>query len=77
MEAEKMTRTKMIWMIVILSMCFACAGTEAQKRSSNPGEKAYDFSLSDQNGKIIKLSEVLKDYRGAVIAFYPKDNTKN
>lgn len=37
------------------------------------GEKAPDFTLSDQNGKLISLS----DYIGkkVVVYFYPKDNT--
>jgi peroxiredoxin len=42
-----------------------------------PGETAYDFTLPDQNGKLLKLSDVMKEYRGAVLAFYPKDDTKN
>lgn len=37
------------------------------------GMKAYDFTLSDQNGNLISL----KDFRGqkVVVYFYPKDNT--
>lgn len=38
-----------------------------------PGEKAPDFTLTDQNGKSISLS----DFAGTrvVLYFYPKDNT--
>lgn len=38
-----------------------------------PGTKATDFALRDQNGQIRKLTE----YRGrkVVLYFYPKDNT--
>lgn len=38
-----------------------------------PGTKAPDFALRDQNGQIRKLTE----YRGrkVVLYFYPKDNT--
>ena len=38
-----------------------------------PGEKAPDFTLTDQNGKSIALS----DFAGTrvVLYFYPKDNT--
>ena len=39
----------------------------------NTGDKAPDFSLSDQNGRTVSLS----DFRGrkTVLYFYPKDNT--
>lgn len=40
-----------------------------------PDQTAYDFTLFDQEGKSWKLSEVLKDYRGVILAFYPKDDT--
>ncbi len=37
------------------------------------GDKAPDFALEDQNGKV----HTLKDYRGKkfILYFYPKDNT--
>ncbi len=41
-----------------------------------PLEIAPDFTLPDQNGNPVTLSKVLEDHRGAVIVFYPKDNTK-
>lgn len=47
----------------------------AKKRTPKlqPGDKAPDFSISDQNGEIRSL----KDYKGKnlVLFFYPKDNT--
>ena len=45
--------------------------------SSSPlkvGDRAPDFSLSDQNGQLVKLA----DFRGkkpVVLAFYPKAST--
>ncbi len=39
-------------------------------------EIAPDFTLADQNGDPVTLTEVLEDHRGAVIVFYPKDDTK-
>lgn len=39
-------------------------------------EIAPDFTLPDQNGDPVTLSKVLEDHRGAVIVFYPKDDTK-
>lgn len=47
----------------------------AKKRTPKlqPGDKAPDFRISDQNGEIRSL----KDYKGKklVLFFYPKDNT--
>jgi|YelNatPaOPRAMG01_1025707.scaffolds.fasta_scaffold62773_1 hypothetical protein len=54
-----------------------CAGAFADTQKTSPvSAKAEDFTLFDQNGKTWKLSDVLKEYRGVVLAFYPKDNTK-
>ncbi len=39
-------------------------------------EIAPDFTLPDQNGNPVTLSKVLDDHRGAVVVFYPKDDTK-
>jgi len=61
----------------VLAILSACATTEAQKTAVTPQTKAHDFTLPDQNGQAIKLSDVLKDYRGVVLAFYPKDDSKN
>ena len=65
--------------MVVLSMFFslwACAAADVKDSSYTPGQIAYDFTLPDQDGKLWKLSDVLKDYRGVVLAFYPKDDTK-
>jgi cytochrome oxidase Cu insertion factor (SCO1/SenC/PrrC family) len=66
-------------MIVIAFLLFvlsACAGTDIQKTSDAPGQTAADFTLPDQEGKLWTLSDTLKDYRAVVLAFYPKDDTK-
>ncbi len=49
---------------------------DVKQAPSVSGVAAPDFTLSDQDGKLITMSEVLKDYRGVVLAFYPKDDTK-
>jgi hypothetical protein len=72
-----MQNTKIILMVVILSVLSACASVDVKKTSDATVLAAYDFTLPDQNGKLVKLSDVLKNYRGAVIAFYPKDDSKN
>jgi peroxiredoxin Q/BCP len=39
-----------------------------------PGEVAPDFSLPDQDGKTVRLSD-FRDRRNVVVYFYPKDDT--
>lgn len=71
-----MRQTKLIFIaLALLSLC-ACAQTEIKNTSSAPGQTAYDFTLPDQNGKLWKLSDAVKDHRAVVLAFYPKDDTK-
>ncbi len=43
--------------------------------SNEAGGIVEDFTLPDQNGNMITLSHVLQKHNGAVIAFYPKDDT--
>ncbi|MEZ4579194.1 MAG: hypothetical protein R2875_14670 [Desulfobacterales bacterium] len=33
--------------------------------------------LPDQNGEMVTMSTVLEEYNGAVLAFYPKDDSRN
>lgn len=68
--------SKIIFIIFTGIILGSCSLVDVKKTSSVPGDTVYDFTLPDQNGKLIKLSNVLRDYRGAVIAFYPKDDTK-
>ena len=72
-----MQQAKLLLLILILFVLWACASTDVKKISSAQGQTASDFTLSDQDGKLWKLSDVLKDYRGVVLAFYPKDDTKD
>ncbi|MBN1498192.1 MAG: redoxin domain-containing protein [Spirochaetes bacterium] len=67
---------KQIVLVLILFTVNACSSTTATSDSFMIGQAANDFSLPDQDGKIWKLSVVLKTHRGAVLAFYPKDDTK-
>ena len=46
-----------------------------QQKSENGVQLAPDFTLPDQNGSLVNLSAILETHRGAVIAFYPKDDT--
>jgi cytochrome oxidase Cu insertion factor (SCO1/SenC/PrrC family) len=67
---------KVILIVTIFAVLWACASADF-KKTYTPGDTAYDFTLPDQNGKMTKLSDALKDYRGIVLAFYPKDDTKD
>jgi peroxiredoxin Q/BCP len=39
------------------------------------GDLAPDFELRDQDGQPVRLSALLRDARGVVLYFYPKDET--
>jgi hypothetical protein len=73
----KMISKKLIVLVLMFSVLLACSSMDVKKISDVQSNAAHDFTLPDQNGKMVKLSEVMKDYRGAVIAFYPKDDSKN
>ena len=62
--------------VFMFSILCACASADVKNTSSVPANIAYDFTLSDQDGKMWKLSDFLKNHRALVLAFYPKDNTK-
>jgi len=68
---------KLVLMVLMFSVLLACSSVDVKKTSDVQSKAADDFTLPDQNGKMVKLSEVMNDYRGAVIAFYPKDDSKN
>ena len=67
----------LIAMVAMVAALSACASTDVQKRSNAQISTAQDFTLPDQNGKVVTLTDILKDYRGAVLAFYPKDDSRN
>lgn len=69
--------TKLILMVAMVAALSACASMNVQQTPNVRDSAAHDFTLPDQNGKLVKLSDMLKDYRGAVLAFYPKDDSKN
>jgi len=54
----------------------ACASSNVDPQPHNMGDLAYNFTLPDQDGNMVALNEVLNEYSGAVIAFYPKDDSK-
>jgi cytochrome oxidase Cu insertion factor (SCO1/SenC/PrrC family) len=64
-------------MFALLFILASAAGAkaDAQEPSSGPVQSTPDFTLPDQDGKMWKLSDTLKDYHAVVLAFYPKDDT--
>jgi len=67
---------KLLLLILTFFVLCTSAFADSQNTSSALAKAADDYTLSDQNGKMWKLTDVLKEYRGLVLAFYPKDNTK-
>ena len=56
---------------------FGCAANNQALGPQHVGGTAEDFTLQDQNDESVTLSGMLEGRRGAVIAFYPKDDTTN
>jgi len=71
-----MRRVSSLFVLFFLFVVFACAGTDVKTTPSASGQLAPDFTLSDQDGKMWKLSDAVKNHRAVVLAFYPKDDTK-
>ena len=62
--------------LVLLAVMLFAAASLVYGAASMSYEIAPDFTLPDQNGNPVTLSKVLKDHRGALVVFYPKDDTK-
>jgi peroxiredoxin Q/BCP len=59
-----------------LVLITACATQTTNRQTGDAGAQAPDFTLPDQNGTPVSLSGMLKEYRGVVLAFYPKDDSR-
>ncbi|MFW5862614.1 MAG: hypothetical protein ACOCWZ_10195 [Spirochaetota bacterium] len=68
---------RLILLLIVLAFVWSCSSSGVKTQPHNVGDRGYDFTLPDQDGNMVTLSNVLKDHRGAVIAFYPKDDSKN
>lgn len=62
-----------VWMLIVVAFIFVCFLwlTHSRAASLKVGAHAPDFSLIDQNGRTIKLSDFL-GRKGVVLAFYIK-----
>lgn len=72
-----MLAKQIIILAFVLAIFAGCTAKDVQKTAVEPQAKAHDFTLPDQNGQEVKLSDVLKDYQGVILAFYPKDDSRN
>jgi len=61
----------------VLGIAFFCYGIfyharqlPASAQAPHAGQKAPDFSLPDQNGKMVSLSDLLSSGKGALLIFY-------
>ena len=70
-----MRQTRLLFIAIMFLALAGCAGADVKTAPSQTGLTAIDFTLPDQDGKLWKLSDVLKDYNAVVLAFYPKDVT--
>ncbi|WP_050782976.1 thioredoxin domain-containing protein [Desulfatibacillum aliphaticivorans] len=72
-----MPKISLLILILLLAVLGGCSAHKHAKGSQAVGDIAGDFTLPDQNGAAVTLSQVLETHNGAVIAFYPKDDSKN
>ncbi len=63
------------FVVVVIALVGFARHSMARDTKLQVGETAPDFTLQDQTGTAVTLSEVLADHRGAIVAFYPKDFT--
>lgn len=71
-----MRYTQIITLSLFAAMLISCS-SKSIKTETTAAEKAHSFTLPDQKGTITSLEDILKNQRGAVLAFYPKDDSKN
>ena len=72
----KNNQFKCLAVFLVLLATAACAATNEQQAAAVSGTGAPDFALPDQDGRMVRLSGVLDTHDGAVIAFYPKDDSR-
>jgi cytochrome oxidase Cu insertion factor (SCO1/SenC/PrrC family) len=70
-----MKQNRLVVFVLALVALTACANADIRNDAIPAGQKASDFTLPDQDGKMWTLAETLKDYKAVVLAFYPKDDT--
>lgn len=74
---EIVTGANLLGVLLIGSMLWGCVSMDTPKGGSASGNTAPDFTLPDQDGNNIALSDAVKSGEGVILAFYPKDDTRN
>ncbi len=74
---ETEMRMKIAGLLVFCLFLCGCFSMGSQPVSKESEGRAPDFTLPDQDGNPVILSETAKSHRGVVVAFYPKDDTRN
>ncbi len=68
---------KPVLLVAVLLFLASCSSGSVKDGENITVSKAPDFNLPDQDGKSVTLKGLLENKRGAVLAFYPKDDSKN
>lgn len=68
---------KPVLMLTVLLFLTSCSSGSVKDGENITASKAPDFTLPDQDGKSTTLKDLLRNNRGAVLAFYPKDDSRN
>lgn len=76
-KEKKMRIINLVLILTVLLFPASCSSGSLKDEGNITVSKAPDFTLPDQDGKSITLKSLLENRKGAVLAFYPKDDSKN
>lgn len=68
---------KPVLLLTVLIFLASCSSGSVKDGENITASKAPDFTLPDQDGKSVTLKGLLENKKGAVLAFYPKDDSRN
>jgi cytochrome oxidase Cu insertion factor (SCO1/SenC/PrrC family) len=66
-----------VLLLAVLLFLASCSSGSVKEGGESRVSNAPDFTLPDQDGKSTTLKGLLQNNKGAVLAFYPKDDSKN
>jgi len=72
-----MKYAKITILSLLVAMMISCSSQSVKTETAAASDKAPGFTLPDQKGTMTSLEDILKNQKGAVLAFYPKDDSKN
>ena len=68
---------KPVLLLTALLALASCSSGSVKNEGKDTLSKAPDFTLPDQDDKSTTLQSLLENKKGAVLAFYPKDDSRN